>query len=246
VYQSLGELGEALKWFRKAVVLQPGFARWSSNVGLCYYRLEYDSLATVWLQKAVQLQPDFIFPYVVSSYVDVFAKRYDSARHSINKALSLQPDESIALDAAGDVELVSGNYRQARAFLEKSVKQTGAVSPGGVKLGCALRKLGDLDLSNRILDSNIAAYAGRFDELSGGSPIPYYIAAAFSMKGNDREAIHWLQKALDVGYRERHRLIIDPAFENLRGTIEFKQIAARLDQKITEMRAHVEQEHLNN
>ena len=246
VYQSLGELGEALKWFRKAVVLQPGFARWSSNVGLCYYRLEYDSLATVWLQKAIQLQPDFIFPYVVISYVDVFAKRYDSARQNINKALSIRPDESIALDAAGDVELVSGNYLQARAFLEKSVKQTGAVSPGGVKLGCALRKLGDLNLSNKFLDSNIASYSGRFDELSEGSPIPYHIAAAYSMKGNDRLAIHWLQKAMDVGYRDRRQLLIDPAFENLRGTTEFKQIVGRLDKKITEMRTRVEQEYLNN
>jgi TolB-like protein/Flp pilus assembly protein TadD len=246
VYQSLGELAESLKWFRKAVVVQPGFARWSSNVGLCYYRLEYDSLATVWLQKAMQLQPDFIFPYVVITYVDVYAQRYDSARQRINRALSILPNESIALDAAADVELISGNYTQARAFLEKSMDQSGAVSPAGVKMGCALRKLGDIHRSDNILDSNIAAYSGRFDELSEGSPIPYHIAAAYSMKGNDQQAIRWLRKAIDLGYRDRRRPLVDPAFDNLRGNTQFKDIVAHLDRKITEMRVRVEQEHLNN
>ena len=52
-------------------------------------------------------------------------------------------------------------------------------------------------------------------------------ARAFARMGDDRQAIRWLELALDAGDRGRDALLSDPDFDRYRGAIQLRGIRAR-------------------
>ncbi len=243
---TLGSYDEALRWMRKAAVLQPGFVRWTANVGLQYYMLGYDSLAQVWLRKALDLQPDYIFPYAILGYLYVVQGNVDSARTAVAHALRIDPEEYLALDAAGDVEMVAKNFAGARSYYEQSVALYGEQRLSGFKLTFILDRLMKKKESRRLVSSLIKHFEPTIQTWPEGSTdIPYAFAAFYAWQGDTTASIQWLDKAIEVGYRDYRWTSVDPQFDPIKQDSVFQQRLTLLRASYEKMRAHVAQEGLD-
>ena len=70
--------------------------------------------------------------------------------------------------------------------------------------------------------------------------IPYAIAAINAIQVNRKEAYQWLQKAIEIGWRNFRFYSKDPMFESLHGDEQFKKMMAEVKSMVDEMRKRVE------
>ena len=234
----MGKYDEALKWIRKSVELQPGFARFYALVGLQYLYLDLDEPARSWLERSLEFQPGYIFPEMVLASFAVYEGKIDEARERIAKILAAHPEEPNALNVAGDVELVAGRYRQALPYYEKLAELTSPMGAPGNKLAFVLIKTGDRSRADRLLAENLTECLKDPALNEPWSPLRYYIAEAYAVQGKSKEAMDWLEKAVDGGFGDRW-LFIDPLFENVRSDPRFTAIRNKLDKRLAKMRDNV-------
>jgi len=235
---SMGRYDEALKWLRKSVDLQPGFARFYALAGLQYINLGLDVPARSWLERSLEFQPGFIFPEMLLALCSIHEGKMDEARERIGKILAAHPEESNALNVAGDVELLSGRFREALPYYEKLVELTSPVGSPGNKLAFALMKAGHRSRAEQILAESLSGCLENPGLKHPWSPVHYDIAAAYAVQGNFNEALSRLEKAVDGGYGDRW-MFIDPLLENLRSDPRFAAVKDKLEKRLAEMRDNV-------
>lgn len=243
IYYQYGSYDEALKWTKKAVITEPGFARYSSNMGVQYFSLGFDSLATIWLNKSLILQPEFFFPDIIFAYIDLYSNRFDGARVRINKLLSNYSDIPAVSEAAGDIELIAGNYKLAKQFYEKTAELTSLMSAAGIKLSYVLKKLNQNTEAQKILSSYLTPGSDDPNQYSEGS-ITYYTAAAYCVSGKNQIALKFLQRSLELGFREYRWALIDPLMSSLYNDDKYKSFISTLKSTISAMRNRVKAENL--
>ena len=56
----------------------------------------------------------------------------------------------------------------------------------------------------------------------------YNVACVYSLKGDKKLALEWLQKAVALGFNDKNQVANDPDFDNLRDDPAFKQLVASL------------------
>ncbi len=66
------------------------------------------------------------------------------------------------------------------------------------------------------------------------------VRPALAVQGKTNEALDALEKSVDGGFAERW-LLIDPLLENLRSEPRFAEIKARLEKRLADMRAKVQE-----
>ena len=243
IYYQYGSFDEALKWTKKAVAIDPGFVRWSSNVGLQYFSLGYDSLASKWLNKALILQPEFFFPNIILAYIDLYANRFDATRERINKLLSNYSDVPAVSEAAGDIEFIAGNYKLAKQYYQKTTGITSLMSPAGIKLAYVLMKLNQQAEAQKILRDYLTPDMEDPKEFSEGS-MTYYTAVAYCLAQKNQMALKFLQRSLELGFREYRWALIDPLMTSLRNDEKYKSLINTLKSTIAAMRDRVKAENL--
>jgi tetratricopeptide (TPR) repeat protein len=241
---SLGSYDEAAKWMRKASVLEPNVARWTTNVGFYYLHLGLDSLTDVWLKKAIDLQPDYVFPHILLGYHHAYRGMVDTARASIARALSLDPEGFLALVAGGDVEMLNGNFSEARRYYERSVEVAGTTGESAFKLAYVLHKLGKKAEAETLARENLDVYATNPDQYPEGSQVPYNVAALYAWRVDTTEANRWLQQAIALGYRDYRWISVDPQLEDIRNTAGYRGIMSSLRSVHVQMRENALREAL--
>ncbi len=236
-----GNLDEALAWMRKSVDLAPDGAAKYANVGLVYNLLGEDSLALHWFNKSLDLQPDLLTTYNHLTYFHLFANRIDEARKYANNAHQKAPKDIWTLSVCGDVELMAGNFPQAREYYEQCVQLSSYVDGPGNQLAFTLLKLGETKKATAILDSNLVT----FKRLSNENPEDYYnpfvVATIHAIKGNPEEALSWLRIAIELGYIEYRWLNVDPTIDSLRKHQAFRDIMDKLQERLKAMHSRAEQ-----
>jgi TolB-like protein/Tfp pilus assembly protein PilF len=236
---TLGRFDEALRWEKKAVALRPGFAHYYALVGLQYYSLGFDSASVAWFTQALALQPGMVFPEMVLTYVDLYAGDPGRARKRIHALLTTHPDEGPAIEIAGDVELLAGHYGDARRYYLKACTSMGEESPVGVKLAHVLLRLGKHAEAEAIVKRMIAAYDVEGTDYPEGSLIPYALADAYALMENGTRTALWLQRAVDIGYRDHRWVSADPLLGNMRARPDVGRALKQLEDEYLAMRQRV-------
>ncbi len=238
VYFRMGAYDKALQWMKRALGAQPESSRWHANIGVQYFFLGCDSLASLWERKALTLDPEFFFPAVVLTYIDLFAKNFDSARTRIDGVLQTTKDEPDAFGAAGDVELIAGNYEKAMPHYRRAVDLTAPRSDWGVKLAFVLLQLNRRSESKELVKTNIVSVEKDLSRITE-SATAYYSAAAYCLDQNHPQALRLLRRAIEVGFSDYRWMSVDPMFFPLRNDREFLAIQSAVQSKIDGMRKRV-------
>jgi protein kinase/serine/threonine-protein kinase len=145
-------------------------------------------------------------------------------------------------------EFFSGHYEKAQEYFQKigdNPAELGYihVGPGRqlIELGYIYWKAGRKDEATELFQGILDRLHQRLEQGDESKDIGVSMAAVYAVQGNKEEALKWLQKAVNAGWRHYRYLLRYPLFENIRDDERFKRIIDDTKAKVAEMRRRVEQ-----
>jgi len=185
---------EARAFYRKAIELDPKFARAYAGVAMTYamdYRLGEApdrspalDRATEFAESARSIDPDLPEVYWALGFVETQNRRYAEAIESLEKAINLDPSFADAYALLGGILTYEGQPEKSIAPLRTAMR----LNPGGgylylLLLGRAYLFVGDADLA--LINLRAAAMRNPADVETR-----VYLAAALAASG-DHQAAKW-------------------------------------------------------
>jgi len=247
-YINIGEYDKAFPFAKKAIALSPASAFARHYLGIIYYALDDPVRAEEWLKNALELQPDL--DVANGAQIDFFLGfgEYDKAIEQSQTYLSRLPDYPLALWYAAKAELFSGHDEKAQGYYQKiGGRSYGFASISGtqpVELGYIYWKSGRKAEARKLFEENLDQVRKRLEQ--GDESYGYHMAAIYAVQGDKEEALTWLQKAVDAGWRYYRYISRHPLFENIRDDARFKRMIDEIKAKVAEMRRRVEQYEKDN
>jgi tetratricopeptide (TPR) repeat protein len=171
------------------------------------------------------------------AYHHLFA--LDEARKAYQQALAINPRFAPASNNLAAVYYAQHEYKVAEHWYKKALKHTSESAVIYCNLGTAYFAEEKYKKGVKMYQKAFSMDQGVFDPSraamveGGGSreqrvAINYYIAQTFAKAGNQDQALLYLRKAMDEGFKDRKRLIEDSDFAVLRTTPQFQKL---LDQE---------------
>lgn len=118
----LGQTGNAILTYRKAIDLNPEFSGAYNNLGYLYFEQGQYDAAEKNLQRALQLEPTF--PNAASNLGLVYARmgKLDFATAYLNEAVRLEPRSGETFARLGEVALAQGDREKAKQLFRHSLE----------------------------------------------------------------------------------------------------------------------------
>lgn len=163
----------------------------------------------------------------------------DEARKAYQQALTLNPRYAPASNNLAAVYYAQHEYKVAEHWYKRALKHTSESAVIYCNLGTAYFAEDKYKKGVKMYQKAFSIDQGVFDPSraamveGGGSreqrvAINYYIAQTFAKAGNQDQALLYLRKAMDEGFKDRKRLIEDADFAVLRTMPQFQKL---LDQE---------------
>jgi TolB-like protein/Tfp pilus assembly protein PilF len=244
--RTLGQYDEAVRRGMRIASLDPLNPIGPHHVGTAFVYLGEWASAEQWLGKALEIQPAYRPARLAMIYLELFRGHAARARELASAWLEEDPQAFMALWAAGDVALHTGDYQGAsRHFARLEQQAPGARHPVNyvsttIALGIALHLSGDPRQAGPLLDR---ALTGTREEIARGHEAPglrYEIALVSGMRADRGEACRWLERAVDAGWRLTTLTRTSPALRDLRGEQCFERLMARMEVDLGTQRARLE------
>jgi serine/threonine protein kinase/tetratricopeptide (TPR) repeat protein len=235
-YIQIGEFDKAFPFLIKAIALSPADAFPCAELGRVYYGLDDPMRAEEWLKKALELQPDLDVAHGRLTDLYLALGEYDKAIEQSQTYLSKLPGNPSAwiIEFAALAEFFSGHYEKAQEYYQKIGEQP-------IELGYIYWKAGRKDEAKKLFQGNLDRLQKWLEQGDESNDIGFSLAAIYAVQGNKEDALRWLQKAVDAGYRNYRYLSRYPLLENIRDDERFKRIIDDTKAKVAEMRRRVEQ-----
>jgi tetratricopeptide (TPR) repeat protein len=170
------------------------------------------------------------------AYHHLFA--LEEARKAYLQALALNSRYAPAANNLAAVYYGQGDYRQAERMYKRALKYTSEDAVIYSNLGTAYfaekkyskgkkeyRKAFLLD--QQVFSPERAALIEAGSTREQRIALNYYLAETYAAVGQQDQALVYLRKAFDEGFRDRKRLIEDKEFAGLRATPQFKDLLAQ-------------------
>jgi tetratricopeptide (TPR) repeat protein len=136
---------------------------------------------------------------------------------------------------SGEAALFAGKLDEAKPHFEAALAADAGARNGPTghyattSLAYILRKLGNTNESDALLQKSMTANHARLAEGRDSQGYPYDIASVYAIQGNNAEALKWLSKAVDAGWRKSGYTQRDPLLAGIRGEAEFRRIITRME-----------------
>jgi tetratricopeptide (TPR) repeat protein len=246
LFLDLGELDQAVDWSRRALALsgQSSYARAYvyRNLGrLCFMFGQHD-LAEAWLRQSLTLQPSFPSAHVLLIYLSFIRGDVTAASAEAKMMLERKPDDPEALNYGADVALLERDVSRAARLLERAI----SLGPDSrnfyharramTGLAYVLWKQGDRTAARRVFDERIARRVEEFTDGLNAWGAPYELAAIHAVLGDRVEALAWLERSVEAGWREPHLARIDVLLEGLRDDPQYERILSNLQTRVRQFK----------
>ncbi len=244
VLRNLGRFDEALPWLLRAVELDPKNSPAASILGSIYEVLGDVRQAERWLKRGLELQPDLSQAHAYLIYFYLHQRRDDEALRQARSAVNLLSNDPRTLYTAGIADFMTGNLRRAQQLFEQSFfsfrgKRLAPVSVGaGIETYLAYLRIraGRRGEAETLLEESLATDRQAAEQSNQDWSVPYDTACVHTLRGEKDEAFHWLDKAVEAGWRGWPVGTRDPLLDSLRSDPRFHQIEARIETLVSQMR----------
>lgn len=217
VYFVGGNLSEALKLQKKSVSLNPtNFIPYQVS-GWIYRVLDQFELANDWLTRSYSLQPD---PITIEqkAFIDIEEGRNEEAIAFIDSLFQGKKDTtSMEFSTAGTIAFFSGNFNEAKTFLEKSLEKTPKfeqdeyfTSP--ILLAYIYQKNNNRQKAKANWEQAIAIRESAVEEFGDDFNLYLDLAQLEAIRGNQSKAINYLTLAEEKGLRDDFYITNNPIF----------------------------------
>ncbi len=228
-YVALGSLTGILDWqweegerlTRLGIGLRPSSL--SAHVQAVFTEIQRGHLeaARELVQRALELDPLSVRVHRSLTNLHYFAREYESALVSVERALELGPDIPGTRYYLGAILLQMGRHDDAVAAMEADV---GASFRGQI--------LGTLVLANAAA-GRMPAAKDAFERLTEAARHEYISPVSFVYAwlglGDQERALAALNDAVEIRSAGLMSLLVDPRFDPLRGHEEFQQVLRRMN-----------------
>jgi serine/threonine protein kinase/tetratricopeptide (TPR) repeat protein len=237
VHFMLGDLGEAFRWMKRSVALNPADAQHYFALGTVLNSLGEYNRAVAYFDKALDLQPDFEYAYWGKANVSMVQGKHEEARRDAEQLLKLAPEGFTSLSIAGESRFFAEDFRAATGYLEQAARHDSTRVAG--LLAVAYHRMGDETAARAwaaCLERREAPLRASGSELFYG---PYALARLRAMQGRADDALQLLEEAVDKGFRWKDYLERDPSFGSLRTDRRFEMILQDLAGRTERMKTEV-------
>jgi len=189
------------------------------QMGATLAALGDDQAAAVWFERALELRPDNVFAAAAYARMRLSQNRPREADEISAQAIRRGIRRPELATIRGDVALLGGEEKKARAFYQEALSIAPGFSEAETRLllldrreaGSAARP----DLETRYHAALAGLRQGRAegDEWPSGALNEALLAAGF---GDPATALHALDTAIDLGARDADWLLLDPMLAGLR------------------------------
>jgi eukaryotic-like serine/threonine-protein kinase len=223
-YLSVGNLNGALAAFNSAVQLSPDNARSWNNLGVSYLRAERFTEAKAAFERAARFEPHHSHFSNLGNVLQL-EHRYAEAAAMYEKSISLNSSSYLAwanlasayLWGSADKSKANNAYRRAISLAEQRRTDKPNDPVLIARLGSYYAAVKDRERSRPLLRRAAA--------LAPGNPaVAYFVGEGYELLGQRDEAIHWITKALELGYSLEY-VKRNPELTALRGDSRFPRQA---------------------
>jgi len=162
----------------------------------------------------------------------------DSARKYYERAIKTDPQYAEAINNLGTIFYARKSYRRAVSEYKKALRITPGSASAWANLGSAYFARKNFETASDAYQHALTLDPEVFERHSTtGSTVQeksigdrakfhYYLARTYAKAGRNADAIIYIRKALEEGFKEREKFTQEPEFAGLRDDPEFKQIMA--------------------
>ena len=212
----LGDYPEALSSIESAINMDSTDVDYLSYKANIYYEMGKPELAISEWDKVINLNPDYGWGYYRRGWFKQLIGHYEDAVEDLSMAIVLEPSYTYSYSSRGDIYMKLGKRELAEADFNKIIELEDVPE----KYDCiqyAYQGLGQYDKAMAAMDSIIER-----DTTDAGS---YYDAACvYCRMGKTSEALKFLSKSLELGYKRFAHIDRDSDMDPIRNTDEFKRL----------------------
>ena len=233
---NLGQLDEAVSWSRRSVELDPRSGLRMSVLGAMYDALGNPAQAEAALRRGLELQAEIgQSNWSLVMFLLRQGRKGEALEHA-RKALASAPGDSYTLHAAAVAELMAGDPARARERFERQVSRNTPGSNAKVYLAYLYRRSGRIEDAEKLLDKTLELHHRLLASGNGYHAVPLEIAFVHAARGDKDEALRWLERARQAGWRGWEQANWSPLFDPLRQDDRFRDLMRRIDEDVAAMR----------
>jgi tetratricopeptide (TPR) repeat protein len=243
----LGHPHQAMTWyklpFKKGRI--PGEV--DGLIGDCWVKLGDDERALQAYRRAAELRPNFRRGEVGISLVRLLEGDFDGAREVWRTSRRNRSELDETDQIAAQIEFFARNFKAAEQLYSNlaRIDADGGGSFWGVvtyrsALGRIRQELGDNEGAQALLTDCLAKESAAVAREPANPEAAYRLAAVEATLGVTEAAFSHLGKAIALGWIDYRSLNLDPRFDSLRSSSEFKTLVNTVSVKVGEMRAQAE------
>lgn len=158
----------------------------------------------------------------------------DLAWLEVNKGLTLEPDHSLLRTTEGYLYFREGGYEKAIPILESVIENEPNRRVTYPTLAMCYVRNGQREKASELITDELLSIASTDCEMA------HRLATYCVVDGNTSEALHWLRKAIYLGYENYPWIAENPAWETLHDNEEFNDILSDLERVYKHNREHWE------
>lgn len=244
LWKELGRPDRALQWFAKAKVSEDQPADYDALMGDAWSLLAEDNGAIEAYQRAAQFRPDLPEGWLGLCHLKLLEGRIDEARSLFAQRRNEYSGFPNACLLEAQIEFFGRNFTRAEQLYSEvlrtnpngvATEQYGAISPasGLALLWLAQGRSGAAkDLIARAAADDRAALS-----ISPRQPeVLYRLAADEAVQGDRQSALTHLKASIEAGHVDYRSLQLDPRFDAIADSAEFRAIVSMLAAHVTELR----------
>ncbi len=231
-----GKLDKAHQLIKQSVLLEPDNVFGYVVLAGIYQKLACDKLAIKWLNKALELDPDnlLVHIYLIDQYI--LMNDLESAKKNFDKLIAISPNWAFGLAIGGKLEMLLGNYKNAKMYYDNSLKISG--SDGEYDYGFLLMKLDQHKKGRKIIEDEIQLYLEELKENSvAGNMNDKILSDMYSILGNKKESLTWLNKAVNKNWFEYRNNLVYPFLDSIKNEEKFNALIDKMKFKTDSIKA---------
>lgn len=205
--QERGDILMARKMYREAIDTYkeaPETALLANKIGIAYHQLADLGTAAKYYARAVKL--DSKYAEAMNNLGTVYYSRgsYRRAIGQYKKVLRIKPESASTLANLGSAYFARKQYELASENYQKAL----AIDPN-------------------VFESRSGVGSVVRDRTVGDRPMFfYYLAKSYAKAGMLEQALNYIRKSVEEGFKERQKFIEEPEFAGLQKDPEFQKIMA--------------------
>jgi protein kinase/serine/threonine-protein kinase len=239
----LGSLDESLRWHKRVVLLRPQPPHLAATAyAITLLELGFEREGSEWIERARAFDP--LLPAIAECLARESLAQGDAEAASAALAPALRPGHATPYvhELSGWIELLRGDVGRASERFGWAASADERASDSWPQLGLAAceRARGEPRACAKIALGVIPEIEAAIASGDERPEQPHALAVAHALRGSSADAVAWLERAFEAGWRDHRWDAIDPAFEGIRRSAGFVAFAARTRESVAAMRQRAE------